>query len=115
MQKINLQTLWHKKNCAGWAFRACDRAGRYMWQNANDLGLFGEDLDTVVYITKKIKVAKGLYLYLITWRTSIETDGTDNTLVQIKSYLRYQWGEQLTKHDKTLVERVQSQWLNGTI
>ena len=106
MKKINMRTLWGKKDCWGWAWRASDKNHRYMYQNDNDLGLFGQDLEEIdSYITKKIEIVKGKYLYLLSCRIATPSDGTDRTIPQIKAILKDCHGEQLTKREKILLTR----------
>ena len=106
MQKTTLRKIWGRKDCFGWAWHCSDKNHRYMWQNDNDLGLFGEDLEFEVYVTKKVEVVKGHYLYLLSQRYSIESDGNDNTIPQIKAYLKKQHCLPLTKKEEMLIKRV---------
>ena len=106
MKKIKLRKLFSgTPDCWGWAWKCSDKSHRYMWQNDNDLGLLGQDLDFDIWVTKKIKIAKGGYLYLVTSRIAQDSDGTDKTIPQIKAILKDCHNIELTKREKILLDR----------
>lgn len=63
---VKLNDLFrNRKNCAGWIIKDNARKNRYLYQNCNDLGLLGEDLEEIPAIkcTKKIKLAPRFWVY----------------------------------------------------
>ena len=108
MVKTTLKELFvNRKNCWGWAWACSNKKGKYLFQNDNDLGLMGEDLDFPVYITKKEKIARNGYLYFVTARVSQDGDGTEATIPQIKAMLKECHSHlcKLTSKDKLLIKR----------
>ena len=107
-QKTTLRKLWDKDDCWGWAYSCCDKRGKYVYQPDNDLGLFGYDLsDIKVYVTKKVKIVKDKYLYLISFGYGVESDGNEATLPQVIAMVKeaHQRFCDYTHKDKILVKR----------
>ena len=115
-KKMNLEKIWRKKDCYGWAWHLKGR--RYAYQNSNDLGLLGEDWDAIKEycepetVLRKIKVSKGKYIYIIknTWGYTDEDLRTSATLTTIKSLIKDCHNEELSSHEEMLVKRYWNQF-----
>ena len=107
IKKTTMKRLFNTKDCWGWACKASNTSNKYMWQNDNDLGLICEDLNFPIYITKKVEIIKGKYLYLFSYGSNVGGDGTECTLATIKALIKecHKSFCELTNREKTLCKK----------
>ena len=109
---VNIKDLFvNRKYCAGWITIDRSHKGRVVYQNDNDLGLLGEDMDEwkPVNCIGKIRIAPKYWVYVLDENCSFDLDETV-TKAQALALLKECHQLPLTQAEQRMLKRYWAQF-----